>query len=410
LFSLSRVIHGALIAAVSVLCVIFAVQAGYVSLVTGEHRLWKTMYEDAVDERNGLSGELAKTRLDLSSAQDNASDLRVQIDELTGSVRSLSTERDDLKTRNQGLEHALSELTAQYESSNQTCALVQQRASNLSLQLNESTAKLAESTARSAELEGLLATAQAELGDLRGNITSAMEKLENLTRDNERLLALYANSSEQMRMLEAGVSLRGEVYREYDWYYLGQKHWSKGTSAQRGTGFNRSEYLSLAVGPHHNDTDEDSFARVLEIPSEDVERLADYLAGQAATDLQRVNNILKFVQYLPYIYDAPDENYVRHPLETLVEGGGDCEDTSVLAARLLLSAGNEGYPVVLLTVDSNGDGEADHMMIGVSVPGASGDFHEVNGTRYYVCETTSTTYGVGFKPRNYSIMAAIPVG
>jgi len=410
LFSYSRVIYGALTTGVAVLCVFFALQAGYVNLVIREHGLWKTMYRETLLERNGLSDQLANAQHDLSQAQDKAGDQQLEIDQLTGSVASLGTQRDLLRVQNGQLESALLQLTAEFQTSNQSFGLLKEQSRNLSLRLNESTERLAESTARSAELEGLLGTAEAELVDLRRNITAVKQELDNLAGSNERLLALLANASDEVRVFEAGVSLQGEIYREYDWYYLGQKHWSKGTSAQRGTGFNRSEYLSLAVGPHWNDTDEDSFAKVLNIPCQDVKRLADYLSGQAATDIQRVNNILKFVQYLPYIYDAPDDNYVRHPLETLVEGGGDCEDTSVLAAKLLLSAGNEGYPVVLLTVDSNADGEADHMMIGVSVAGASGDFYEVNGTRYYVCETTSTTYGVGFKPSNYSIMAAIPVG
>ena len=368
------------------------------------------MYEEAVGERNGLSGELAKARLDLSSAQDNAMDLQLQIEQLNGSIGSLLVERDDLTTRNQGLQYTLSQLRDSYEDSNQSWALLQQRANDLSFRLNESTARLAESTARCATFEYLLAGAQAELGDLKQNITSTMEGLEDLTASNERLLALCTSSSEKVQAFQSAISLRGEIYRDYEWFHMGQRRWSKGTSGQRGTGFNRSEYLSLAVGPHYSDMEEDSFAEIVRIPCQDVDLLADHLYSQAASDLQRVSNILKFVQYLPYIYDAANDSYVRHPLETLVEGGGDCEDTSVLAARLLLSAGNEGYPVVLLTVDSNGDGEADHMMIGVSVAGASGDFHEVNGTRYYLCETTSTAYGVGFKPSNYSIMAVIPVG
>ena len=152
--------------------------------------------------------------------------------------------------------------------------------------------------------------------------------------------------------------------------------------------------------------DEDSFRHILETECQDVNDLSDHLYSQAATDLQRANNMLKFVQYLPYIHDASGDSYVRSPLETLVEGGGDCEDTSVLAAKIMRMA---GFPVVLLMVDTNSDDEIDHMMVGVSVQGATGKTFEVNGTEYYVCETTSSFYRVGQIHSGYEIHKAIEI-
>jgi len=398
-----------LLIVISGLCLIFAVQAGYQNLATGRHRLWKGMYRDVAAERDAISMELARTLVELRTEKENLRDMQVEMDGLKDYLSSLSAEKESLLARNSQLNQTLSELTYQYCNSSESLALLQRQADDLKILLEESAAQLAESRATCAVLEEMLAGAYADIEGLNRNISSIMQELESLTASNERLLGLYNDSSARLRQFEDAISLAGEIYRDYDWFYLGQRHWSKGASGLRGTGFNRSEYIALAVGPHYSDAEEESFIKVLQTPCNDVELLADYLYGQAATDLQRVNNILKFVQYLPYIYDAPDQGYVRHPLETLVEGGGDCEDTSVLAARLMRSAGSEGYPVVLLLVDTNGDGEEDHMMVGVSVAGASGDFYEVNGTKYYVCETTSTTYGVGFKPSNYRITRAISV-
>ncbi|MBU7004987.1 MAG: hypothetical protein HXS50_05430, partial [Theionarchaea archaeon] len=168
-----------------------------------------------------------------------------------------------------------------------------------------------------------------------------------------------------------------------------------------------SEYLRLATGKHVEDTEYDGYAGLLGTSSEELWKVIEKLDDYGATELQRANYILKFVQYLPYIRDCNNDNYVRYPLETLIEGGGDCEDTSVLAAELLLGT---GYRVVLLTVDTNNNDEVDHMMVGLAVDGATGDTHEVDGVTYYLCETTSASYRIGQRPQGYVVVGSIAVG
>ncbi len=54
-----------------------------------------------------------------------------------------------------------------------------------------------------------------------------------------------------------------------------------------------------------------------------------------------VNLVVSFVQSLPYQYDSEIgyNEYPKYPIETLVDGCGDCEDTSILMASLLIPLG-----------------------------------------------------------------------
>ncbi|HUS79527.1 MAG TPA: hypothetical protein VM050_12805 [Patescibacteria group bacterium] len=82
-------------------------------------------------------------------------------------------------------------------------------------------------------------------------------------------------------------------------------------------------------------------------------------------------------------------------METLADGGGDCEDTSILTAALLNSM---NHPVVLI-------GLPDHMAVGVDVP-ASGAYYPYNGSRYYYLETTGEGWELGGIPSEYEETSA----
>lgn len=110
------------------------------------------------------------------------------------------------------------------------------------------------------------------------------------------------------------------------------------------------------------------------------------------------NFILAFVQSLPYIPDdvsTPYDEFPKFPLETLIEGGGDCEDTSILYATLLKIL---GYDVVLWNPPG-------HMMVGVGEYGGEipdGGWHvEYEGEKYYLAETTGEGWVVGEAPREF---------
>jgi hypothetical protein len=81
--------------------------------------------------------------------------------------------------------------------------------------------------------------------------------------------------------------------------------------------------------------------------------------GRRYTRTETVMNLIAFVQSLPYTPDnisTGHDEYPKFPLETLVDRGGDCEDTSILTAAML----NEmDVPAVLISFPG-------HMAIGVA--------------------------------------------
>lgn len=62
-------------------------------------------------------------------------------------------------------------------------------------------------------------------------------------------------------------------------------------------------------------------------------------------DTEKVRKILNFVQTIRYSKDwksTDSKNYSRHPVETLVDGVGDCKDKSILLYSILE---NKGYDI-----------------------------------------------------------------
>jgi transglutaminase-like putative cysteine protease len=105
--------------------------------------------------------------------------------------------------------------------------------------------------------------------------------------------------------------------------------------------------------------------------------------------------LTSFVQSMPYTSDSVTtgaDEYVRYPYETLVDNGGDCEDTSILLAALLKEL---GFIVVL--VEPPG-----HLGVGVALASAGGSAaFEYNGRPYAYVETTGAGWAMGDVPPQY---------
>lgn len=109
----------------------------------------------------------------------------------------------------------------------------------------------------------------------------------------------------------------------------------------------------------------------------------------------RIDFVLSFVQSLPYTLDDVTtgfDEFRRYAIETLVEGGGDCEDTTILVAAILRGMGEK--TALIFTPG--------HIAIGVS-GNFSGTSVTHNGTKYYYCETTGTGWTVGTLPTSSGI-------
>ena len=123
--------------------------------------------------------------------------------------------------------------------------------------------------------------------------------------------------------------------------------------------------------------------------------LSDNLSGRAATEKEKIQMALTFVQYLPYAYDTVSkgvEEYMRYPIETLVDGCGDCEDKSVLLAAILYEM---GVDFVLFM-------PPEHMALGVHCDEVEADrYHYCGDKSYCYMETTSPNWQIGQTPEDY---------
>ena len=115
-------------------------------------------------------------------------------------------------------------------------------------------------------------------------------------------------------------------------------------------------------------------------------QLRDIRDERNLTNDEYIELIVRYVQSIPYCYvhgnlDNPlwMLGCPRMPIQVLVDGRGDCDETAMLLAILLY---REGYAVSLLNFE-----EEQHMALGLSV---EGDGFENTG--YVFVETTSLIY------------------
>ncbi len=130
-----------------------------------------------------------------------------------------------------------------------------------------------------------------------------------------------------------------------------------------------------------------------------MQELADQLhtaaQGKGWSDDQTLSFALSFVQSLPYTSDRVTtgfDEWPRYPLETLVDNGGDCEDTSILYASLVQAL---GYGAILVSPPN-------HMAVGVKAQsGVSGISYQYQGSSYLYAETTGEGWALGEAPPEY---------
>jgi hypothetical protein len=120
--------------------------------------------------------------------------------------------------------------------------------------------------------------------------------------------------------------------------------------------------------------------------------------------------VLTFVQTLDYYPEAEDE-YIPEPVrgvmdwwqyadETLLRGGGDCEDVAILAYVMLTSL---GYEAVFANFDAEMlGGKEGHLSLAVVVGEDEPYNYDVEGRHFAYVECTSLA-PVGFVPEDYRV-------
>jgi hypothetical protein len=247
------------------------------------------------------------------------------------------------------------------------------------------------------ELQGQLQTLQGEHETLVGEYEMLQGQYQQLTSEYESLLSDYEAAFGGLDFSPDSIPVIEKVYA---WSWEG---------AERSITFNVPEALYNYYKEKERFTTTDYRGYVLH-PYDDpymaviarelyVTQLDEGLTGD---ELLRL--MISFVQNMDYVSDPSSVGqgeYPKYPVETLVDGGGDCEDTSFLMASLLESM---GYNVSLILIPN-------HMAVGLDVE-ALGVHWTMNGESYYYVETTMSGWEVGEVPSefDYEDAEVLPIG
>jgi hypothetical protein len=128
-----------------------------------------------------------------------------------------------------------------------------------------------------------------------------------------------------------------------------------------------------------------------------VETIRKTTDGLSYSDSAMVRELAKFTQdVIEYQYDSDttgEDEYPRYPIETLYEGQGDCEDTSILMAALLKEM---GYDVGFLHLPG-------HLAVALRTADdySGGDYYQIGEHRYLFIESTGSGWNIGDIPDSY---------
>lgn len=195
----------------------------------------------------------------------------------------------------------------------------------------------------------------------------------------------------------AAAQTGGYYDKTFSWDYAG-KHWNWNLSIPTAL---YEAYKDVPVstrtrnGPSgygYLTTTEDAYVRMV------AQKLNETATELGYGSYEKVSFVLAFVQSLPYTSDNVTEGYneyPRFPIETLVDDGGDCEDTSILFATITLIM---GYGSVYVN-------PTNHYAVGIlgdNLKGTYWEYPDNSGHKYYYCETTGDGFKIGVLPDQFS--------
>lgn len=254
-------------------------------------------------------------------------------------------------------------------------------------QFEECENKLTDLNKQFEKLQGDHDELKVQLQQLNENYIQLSDEYDELLNEYERVLGAIPISPEPLTVKT--------IEREYFWTY-NRKQWTFSLSIPE----NIYEYFTNMERPPTQDYSiyvtnpyDDQYIRTI------IEKINFISLSSDLTESEKLNLVVSFVQSLPYTSDkvtTPYDEYPRYPLETLVDQGGDCEDTSILASSLLYGM---NYEVVLL-------GLPNHMACGVYSEGLSGSYYMLDGKEFFYLETTDTGWKIGEVPDEYRDMPA----
>ncbi|MCL2685513.1 MAG: hypothetical protein FWE73_03855 [Candidatus Bathyarchaeota archaeon] len=185
--------------------------------------------------------------------------------------------------------------------------------------------------------------------------------------------------------------------RSFTWDYEGQ-HWTWNLSIPTAL-YESYQGVPVSVrtkngpaGYGYLTTTQDYYVKLL------AQKLTDITTQTGYNDYDKVSFVLTFVQNLRYASDIVTtgyDEYPRFPIETLVDEGGDCEDTAILFATL---ARIMGYGVVYINPPN-------HYAVGIlgnNLKGTHWVYPPDSNQTYYYCETTGVNFKIGQLPQEFN--------
>jgi hypothetical protein len=186
------------------------------------------------------------------------------------------------------------------------------------------------------------------------------------------------------------------IYRSYKWSFGGSTH-------RYSIGIPQGLYEFYREQPHDN-KDYAKYA-ITDSDRKVLTKITSTFQEKSDSKTVAAHNIVAFVQSLPYVTDKVStgyDDYARYPIETLVNNGGDCEDTAILTAALLKEM---NYDVILLRFPK-------HVAVGITCPECSGRYYTYKNKDYFYLETTENNWEVGQIPaelKNEKNVKALPI-
>ena len=237
------------------------------------------------------------------------------------------------------------------------------------------------------------------------NLQSRYNNLQNqyteLNQQNTQLQTKYDELLTKYQLLLASIPLESISFsgtmttKNYYWSFKGQT-WSLSLSIPDSIydyyqSLERTQTTDYSVYVTH--PYDDAYISTI------IEKFNIIAITNSLTESDKINLVILFVQSLPYTVDSVTtgyDEYPRYPVETLVEMGGDCEDTSILTAALLKAM---NYDVILVNPPG-------HMAVGVNIPGTYGYSWTWNDNKYFYLETTGKGWKIGELPSEYKEASA----
>jgi len=148
------------------------------------------------------------------------------------------------------------------------------------------------------------------------------------------------------------------------------------------------EYLEKKKLRHIDDSSWENVIRYTQPEERVVKEVLAQLKIPGKSLEEDAQKILNFTQK-GFVYIEEKDSYPKSPLETIVEGGGDCEDLMLLTASLMKSAGMNIIYIAIPGKEGVPHMRA-HLFLGVN-GNFKGKFIEREGEKYYFVESTGSS-------------------